>query len=107
MHLPDSSKERMPRSGVKRMAKGGNSINLKEGKTTGSTYIYLSLSLLFSNLKTAKLKIGENESATGSRPVWGVTSRPACFPTRRLAVPQNCQRSVSHGHGFGYRLYQG
>ena len=33
------------------------------------------------------MKIGENELATGSRPVWGVTSRPACFPIRRLAVP--------------------
>ena len=88
MHLPDSSKERMPRSGVKRMAKGGNSINLKEGKTTGSTYIYLSLSLLFSNLKTTKLRMHENEFAIGSRPERGVTVRPTCLCIRCLVVPQ-------------------
>ena len=89
MHLPDSSKERMPRSGVKRMAKGGNSINLKEGKTTGSTYIYLSLSLLFSKSETAKLTMHENELAIGSRPcIGGVTFRPTCLCIRCLVVPQ-------------------
>lgn len=33
------------------------------------------------------MKIGENELAIGSRPVWGVTFRPTCLPIRRLAVP--------------------
>ena len=31
--------------------------------------------------------IGKNKDAMGSRPVWGVTFRPTCFPKRLLAVP--------------------
>ena len=33
------------------------------------------------------MKIGKNKDALGSRPVWGVTFRPTCFPIRLLAVP--------------------
>ena len=33
------------------------------------------------------MKIGKNKDAMGSRPVWGVTFRPTCFPKRLLAVP--------------------
>ena len=34
------------------------------------------------------MKIGKNKDAMGSRPVWGVTFRPTCFPKRLLVVPQ-------------------
>lgn len=66
-------------------AKGLPIINSKEA-TTNSIHIH-ELSLLFSYQKTAKMKIGKNKDAIGSRPVWGVTFRPTCFPIRLLAVP--------------------
>ena len=50
------------------------------------------------------MKIGENESAIGSRPVWGVTFRPTCLPIRRLAVPgfriSNRTRSRPFSYSF-------
>lgn len=33
------------------------------------------------------MKMRENKFVIGSRPVWGVTFRPTCLRTRRLAVP--------------------
>lgn len=42
---------------------------------------------MFSESETAKMKMRENKLVIGSRPVRGVTFRPTCLRTRRLAVP--------------------